>query len=135
MTASETLRCQGVNDARYKWRVSDTEKYRLAGNAMSLPVIRAVFQDLLHDIRRCAARDKSESAQASIDAPQRPKDDVALGRTLQATRRGVRIRCPIVRSPASRTGRFFLDIFGTGGGIAAQVENQGFGALRWVPAS
>ena len=131
MTASETLRCQGVDDAKCKWRVSDTEKYRLAGNAMSLPVVRAVLQSLLRDIRGCVDQGKDDSTRALDDAAQRPKDDVALSRALQATRRGVRTRCPIMQSRASRAGKFFLDIFGTGGGIASQVENQGFRALRW----
>ena len=131
LAASETLRCQGVDDAEYIWRVTDTEKYRLAGNAMSLPVVKAVLLELLRGINTEVGQAADGPEPGVSGATELGGNTTAFARTLRATRRGVRARCLPSRSQASRAGSVFLDVFSTGGGIASQVEGLGFKAIRW----
>ena len=106
-----------------------------AGNAMSVPVIEAVLGRLLEDLQLLSAENR-EDARPGLDEKMArsgcvhaaEKTLAGLPRTLRATRRGVRGQFRLCRSRASRPGKSFLDIFGTGGDVAAQVEAQGFQA-------
>ena len=155
MRPREALRCQGVSPAKYAWNVSSSEMFRLAGNAVSVPVVEAVLQRLLEDLRLLEAepgvqerpREDGGSVVARGTPPQevtspkvgtsslagraRPLAAAQVPRTLRATRRGVRGQFRPWRSSASRPDMMLVDIFGAGGGVAAQVEAQGFPAARW----
>ena len=135
---AEALRCLGIDAAAYTWPDSRAEACRLAGNAMSRPVVEAVIRQVLKDIdfdvqdpggERIAGR--AEDLPAPPASGALPGHQSSVPRPLRATGRGVQQRGRRVHAAAAKGGTVFADIFCSGGGISPQVEALGFRAVRW----
>lgn len=48
ITTSEALKLQGIDDTKYIWNCSDGQKFKFAGNTMSLNVLKLLFTEIFN---------------------------------------------------------------------------------------